>query len=117
MVDEAQFRKNLRIVRAARGLTGDELSKAAKLKSQKRAIDIEEGRVNANKKGSRQIHLRMTLSEYDKIPDDPDIFDDDEEQQEEPDYYYCNCCGYSCVTDHGSWGCPRCTAIMEAQYY
>ena len=72
---------------------------------------------NANKKGSRQIHLRMTLSEYDKIPDDPDIFDDDEEQQEEPDYYYCNCCGYSCVTDHGSWGCPRCTAIMEAQYY
>ena len=48
MVDEAQFRKNLRIVRAARGLTGDELSKAAKLKSQKRAIDIEEGRVKCS---------------------------------------------------------------------
>lgn len=56
----------------------------------------------------------------DELPEDPmDDWDCDEEDgdQEEYDYYYCYSCYYSCVTDHGGWGCPRCSAIMSGEYY
>jgi rubrerythrin len=48
--------------------------------------------------------------------DEPD-FDDEEIEDDEPDYYLCNCCGYTCVQDPNGWGCPKCTAHMEPQYY
>lgn len=51
-------------------------------------------------------------------PDDS-VFDEDEDDDayRDYDYYLCNCCGHDCVTDHGGWGCPKCGAIMEGQYY
>jgi rubrerythrin len=52
--------------------------------------------------------------------DPEDFYDDDDmddDAEGEPDYYYCNSCGYSTVTNHGNWGCPRCTAIMEPEYF
>lgn len=38
---------------------------------------------------------------------------EEDRQYSEPDYYLCMSCGYSCAENHGSWGCPKCTAIME----
>lgn len=53
----------------------------------------------------------------DSHEDDDFYFDDDEEEQGEPDYYYCYGCGKSTLNDPGGWGCPRCGAIMEPEYY
>lgn len=47
MVNEDVFRKNIKIVRAIRGLSAESLSELAELRSKKRALDIEEGRVSA----------------------------------------------------------------------
>jgi rubrerythrin len=49
-------------------------------------------------------------------PDEEDYLDEFDELRG-PDYYYCNGCGYSTITYYGSWGCPRCGAIMEEEYY
>lgn len=46
-VKDEIFRHNLKIVRAIRGLSAERLSEGAKLRSKKRVLDIEEGRVSA----------------------------------------------------------------------
>lgn len=51
----------------------------------------------------------------DNLPDDFEDFEEDESS--EPDYYLCNACGYTCTTNYGLAGCPKCTAIMEEQFY
>lgn len=47
MINESQFRENIRLIRATRGHTAEKLSEICKLKSKKRINDIEEGRVSA----------------------------------------------------------------------
>lgn len=49
----------------------------------------------------------------DKLDDD----DYEDGDNNTPDYYLCSSCGYTCVEKHGGWGCPKCTAIMEEQFY
>lgn len=51
------------------------------------------------------------------LPDPQDDWDSDDEEHEGYDYYMCYCCQHSCAEDHGNWGCPKCGAIMQGEYY
>lgn len=59
------------------------------------------------------MNKREEIADNYELPEPDDDFGDDYA----PDYYLCNSCGYNCVENHGGWGCPRCTALMEPQYY
>lgn len=45
---------------------------------------------------------------------DEDINDDD---PTDPDYWYCSSCGKTTSQNPGGWGCPRCGAIMEGEWF
>jgi DNA-binding XRE family transcriptional regulator len=61
MINEDQFIKNLRMVRGARGLSAKTVSEMAKLKSEKRCIDIEEGRVKCKLEEAVSICLALRV--------------------------------------------------------
>ena len=57
------------------------------------------------------------MNENEHLPEPADFESDDDEESGAPDYYYCLCCGHSCADDPGGWGCPKCGAIMEGDYF
>lgn len=54
----------------------------------------------------------------DDSPQDDMDYEDYQDDTGEPDYWYCFSCEYSCA-QRPAWGgqCPRCTAIMEPEYW
>lgn len=52
------------------------------------------------------------FSDMDDEDDTPDFNDPGE-----PDYYWCSCCNATTSRNPGGWGCPRCGAIMEEEYF
>ena len=57
------------------------------------------------------------MNRNEHLPEPADFESDDDEESGAPDYYYCLCCGHSCADDPGGWGCPKCGAIMEGDYF
>jgi len=44
-------------------------------------------------------------------------YDFEEDDNREPDVYACYGCGTTASKDPGGWGCPKCGAIMEPEYF
>jgi DNA-binding XRE family transcriptional regulator len=62
MINEAQFRKNLRLIRNSRGYSAEILGMMAQLKGKKRILDIEEGRVPCHLKELSNICQVLRVS-------------------------------------------------------